>query len=442
MPEGRGLRDLIFSMKIGIISNAGMLVDLMCLLQLEGHKVDMYVQNVQWLRIGQGLVEGMKELNNEVDFDKYDMIVVDDVYYGNISDELRKNGKVVVGGSVDTDVWENNRFVGMGIMEKCGIRVPETQNFESYKDAYKFINESDKLYVIKHSGAEGLVKGKTIVPVDRGEMLYFMNKVKDVDGLKFIVQEKIEGVEIAMGAWFNGKEFSGNLNYNLEHKRMFDGDMGALCGESGTVSVMSDDWKLFYDKGLGRCEELLQRAGYVGYMDLNCILTEDGELYGLEFTSRPGWPIFQILARQWEFGSIGEMLYKIGKGEKISDWYVGRDRKYGVGVCFFTETQYGEVPITVEGVNNDNVNENIIEWLGLDDVWFDKENEIFVSVTGSQWYSRNIVGVGVGEEFAEAQKRAYKFMEKIKSTFGWYRLDIGERYNKQVEIVRNYIKDF
>jgi hypothetical protein len=111
-------------------------------------------------------------------------------------------------------------------------------------------------------------------------------------------------------------------------------------------------------------------------------------------------------------------------------------------VCFFTETQYGEVPITVEGVNSDNVDENIIEWLGLDDVWFDRENGMFVSVTGSQWYSRNIVAVGVGKEFKDAQKRAYDLIGKVSSTFGWYRLDVGERYNKQTDIVREYIKDF
>jgi phosphoribosylamine--glycine ligase len=428
-------------MKIAVISNGGFLLDLAYLLKLEGHTIDMYVQNLQALRLGQGLL-GMKELSRDVSFDGYDMIIVDDVYYGNVADKLRKEGKIVVGGSVDTDVWENNRFVGMEVMKRCGIDVPETHDFDSYEDAYEFASESDKLYVVKHSGKEGLAKGKTIVPVSRDEMLYFMSKLKDVEGLRFILQEKIEGIEIAMGAWFNGKEFVGSLNYNLEHKRMFTGDMGALCGESGTVSVMSEDWYLFYEKGLGRCKEFLRRAGYVGYIDLNCILTEDGKLYGLEFTCRPGWPIFQIMVRQWKFGNTGEMLYKVGKGEKIGNEYVDKNKRYGVGVCFFTETQYGEVPITVEGVNSDNVDENIIEWLGLDDVWFDRDNGMFVSVTGSQWYSRNIVAVGVGKEFKDAQKRAYDLIGKVSSTFGWYRLDVGERYNKQADIVREYIKDF
>lgn len=427
-------------MKIAVISNAGMLVDLVYLLQLEGHEVDMFVNNLQAMRIGVGLVD-MKELDKDVDFDKYDFIIVDDVYFGDYASELRKKGKIVVGGSVDTDAWENNRFVGMEIMKRCEIEVPETKEFDSYKEAFEFAKNSDKLYVIKHSGKEGLVKGKTIVPVSREEMLYFLRRLEDVNGLRFVFQEKIDGVEIAMGAWFNGSEFVGDLNYNLEHKRMFDGDMGALCGESGTVSVMSEDWGLFYDKGLGKCKRFLELAKYVGYIDLNCILTEDGKLYGLEFTCRPGWPIFQIIARQWEFGSIGEMLFKIGKGEKAGR-YVSEDKRYGIGVCFFTETQYGEVPITVEGLDADNVDSEIKEWIGLDDVWFDRENEMFVSVTGSQWYSRNLVGVGVGDYFSRVKDDVYKYMKRIKSTFGWYRNDIGDRYYKQADIVRNFIRDF
>ena len=39
---------------------------------------------------------------------------------------------------------------------------------------------------------------------------------------------------------------------------------------------------------------MLHAVGHTGYVDVNCIITEDGTPWPLEFTMRPGWPLFQI----------------------------------------------------------------------------------------------------------------------------------------------------
>ena len=41
-------------------------------------------------------------------------------------------------------------------------------------------------------------------------------------------------------------------------------------------------------------EDYLHGLGYTGYIDVNCIIDKHGTPWPLEFTMRPGWPLFQI----------------------------------------------------------------------------------------------------------------------------------------------------
>ena len=53
------------------------------------------------------------------------------------------------------------------------------------------------------------------------------------------------GVEVAVGAFFNGKEFVYPLNVNFEHKKLFPGNIGPSTGEMGTAMFWSGPNKLF-----------------------------------------------------------------------------------------------------------------------------------------------------------------------------------------------------
>ncbi|MDP3004278.1 MAG: phosphoribosylamine--glycine ligase, partial [Candidatus Azambacteria bacterium] len=50
---------------------------------------------------------------------------------------------------------------------------------------------------------------------------------------------------MAVGAFFNGKDFILPINVNFEHKRVFPGDIGPFTGEMGTLMFWSEPNKLF-----------------------------------------------------------------------------------------------------------------------------------------------------------------------------------------------------
>lgn len=438
-------------MKVCFLSYGAFGIDLAWLLKEEGHSIDVYVVNLHGIDTGKGLIEINVWDSEKVDCSNYDLVIIDDVYFGKFASDLRRRGIKVIGGSVDTDVWENNRKVGVGVMEGVGIKVPKSWEFDDYDRAIEFLSnekrkDSERLFVLKYSGAESLEKGKTVVGTVIDEIIWYLNRFKDQSDGKYkphiVLQERVRGIEVAMGAWFNGKRFIGDLNYNFEHKRMFAGELGPLCGEAGTLVVFSKDWRLFYEKGLGRCEELLRKVGYVGYIDLNCILTEEGELYGLEFTPRFGWPLFQIIARQWKFGKIGEMLIKIAGGEEVRG-IVDDSVRYGVGICVFVPMNYGEVPVFVDREVGQNVEDVVREWLGLDDCKYDREKECFISVigSGSSWYGRMLVVVGKGDSVDVAIADGLSKAKKLKSTVMWYRPDIGMRYYREKDLLKQFISD-
>ena len=49
------------------------------------------------------------------------------------------------------------------------------------------------------------------------------------------LQRRMGGVEVAIGAFFNGEHFIEPVTVNFEHKRFFPGNLGPMTGEMGTT---------------------------------------------------------------------------------------------------------------------------------------------------------------------------------------------------------------
>ncbi len=109
----------------------------------------------------------------------------------------------------------------------------------------------------------------------------------------FQIQKYTDGVELAVGAFFNGKEFVMPVNINFEHKRLFPSDIGPNKDEMGTLIFWTQTIKIF-QLTLQKMKPQLVASDYVGYIDINCTANHSA-MYPLEFTSRLAFQRFQYI---------------------------------------------------------------------------------------------------------------------------------------------------
>jgi phosphoribosylamine-glycine ligase len=241
--------------KFLFVSPEALSLDLAYTLKQEGNEVKFCVQSATEKDVGDGFVDKIDEWESHIDW--ADVIVFDDIGFGKVAEKLRAEGKKVVGGSVYTDRLENEREFGQQELEKAGVSVLPSWNFSDFEEAIKFVQQNPGRYVIKPSGKAQNEKellfvgqeadGNDVINVLAHYKKRWSNKIRI-----FQLQKFSFGVEVAVGAFFNGKEFAHPINTNFEHKRLFPDNIGPSTGEMGCyddkTEVLTDGgWKLFKD---------------------------------------------------------------------------------------------------------------------------------------------------------------------------------------------------
>ena len=237
----------------------------------------------------------------------------------------------------------------------------------------------------------------------------------------FVLMEFVEGVEMGVGAYFDGDKFLLPACLDWEHKRFFPGDLGELTGEMGTV-VTYERSRGFFERTLGRMEPLLREHGHCGYVNLNTIVNEHG-IWPLEFTCRFGYPGFAILTplQETAWGDLFAAMVS-----RSTSGFATRPG-FSVGIVLtlppfpYPRPQVEEpvgLPVLFDGelTEADRTNLHYCE-LGL-------ENGELVT---SGMYGWAMVVTGVGDSIASAQQRANSLADRVLIPNVRYRRDIGDR---------------
>jgi phosphoribosylamine--glycine ligase len=218
--------------------------------------------------------------------------------FGKLQDELRQAGYAVIGGSAYGDRLENDRAYAQSLLAALGFPQGHVWEFDDPVDADSFIALRPCRYVLKFSGPGYAASDNYIGVLDDGSDVRAMlaarpNGYGDA-GDRFILMEFIDGIEMGVGAYFDGDRFLLPACLDWEHKRFFPGDLGELTGEMGTVATFERTGR-FFERTLGKIEPHLRGRGHAGYVNLNTIVNDQG-IWPLEFTCRFGYPGFAVLA--------------------------------------------------------------------------------------------------------------------------------------------------
>ncbi|MFC7234282.1 phosphoribosylamine--glycine ligase [Halosegnis marinus] len=427
--------------------DAALLGDLAWQLTREGHDVKYYVEAESDREIADGFVEKTDDWRGEVEW--ADTVVFDDIWVGSdvgtgaLAEELRAEGHAVVGGTPATDELEAERGAAMDLLEAHGVDTMPHREFTEFGAAVEYVEANPAPYVIKPLGEVQNVKRLLYVgrEDDGGDVVDVLRAYEKSWGHRmkgFQLQRRVEGVEVAVCGFFDGERFVEPINFNFEHKKLFPGNIGPSTGEMGTSLFWAGRNELFR-RTLGSLEGWLAEEGYVGSIDLNCIVNAEGA-YPLEFTPRFGYPTITLQQETFECDT-GRFFHDLARGNDPDlDVYEG----YAVGVRvvlppfpFDDDATYDETsrnaPLVFEGevagpdpelVTTDGV---VPEGVHIEDA-----KRVAVE-GGRQWRAAGesgmpLVVTGKGETMRAAREQCYERVGRVVVPNCYYRDDIGERW--------------
>ncbi|NNC78147.1 MAG: phosphoribosylamine--glycine ligase [Woeseiaceae bacterium] len=414
----------MMSKKFLFVSIDALISDIAWRVSTEGNDVRYHIANEKERSIGDGFVTKVDDWESHVDW--ADVIVFDDVLgQGEHADRLRKAGKHVVGGTAYTDRLEDDRTFGQEELKKHGVSIIPFQEFSDFDAAIAHVEDNPAPYVIKPSGEAQNIKRLLFVGQedDGKDIIHVLQSYKSAyaDTVKiFQLQRRVRGVEVAVGAFFNGHDFMFPINVNFEHKPLFPGNIGPATGEMGTCMYWSGPNRLF-SATLGKLESKLREEGYVGYIDVNCIVNGNG-IYPLEFTARFGYPTISIQSDGISMPT-GDFLAGMADGS-LKNFKTKRGFQIGVRVVV-PPFPYND-PKTFEANSKDRViifRKPVYDGIHIEDVRKVKGEWL---ITGSSGVVLIVTGFGVSVKQAQAQ--AYQRVKNILIPNMYYRTDIGDRW--------------
>ena len=391
----------------------------------DGHEVKVFVGHPQCQQTLAGLIDRVADWQAELDWIRAvgheGCILFENVGAGRgqLQDSLRRDGFNVIGSSAYGARLENDRAYAQRILGELGLQTASIFEFSEPEKAIRFIEQRPARYVLKSNGPDAATfVGRHL---DGSDVRALLEADGKSTAASFVLMDFVEGVEMGVGAYFNGICFLQPACLDWEHKRFFPGDLGELTGEMGTVVTYSRS-KCFFECTLAKMAPLLRETGYCGYINLNTIVNDNG-IWPLEFTCRFGYPGYAILdpLQRTPWADLFRLM--LNPGSDQFDTYPG----FAVGIVITTPPfpYYRDnvpepigLPILFAGDLTPEQRRNLhYGEVGL-------KGDVLVT-SGMSGYT--LVVTGTGETIEAARVAANALAEKVIVPNGRYRLDIGHK---------------
>jgi phosphoribosylamine--glycine ligase len=415
----------------------------------EGHQVKMYIHETEAKDCSDGFVDKVDNWREWIEW--ADMVIWDDcdqkvegetAYKSSAwSQEVRQSypGKLVIGGGApEVSELENDRIFGQAMLQQYDVHTVPMERFTSFDAARNFVEENPGAYALKHNNqVDRKASGVFDTPEEAIEFINYLEKNwNELGGGKpvdFVLQEKAKGdnpVELAVTCFYDGTKFRSEACYvNQEIKRLMDGDIGPLTGQMGEIGVILNNPRIFQET-LAKCEPWFANKGYIGFIDLNCILTGPNpeNIVPLEFTARPGYPtLFSFLECLDE--PVGEWLARMAAQDPTP---IQAQPKVNCTIILATGTFPYPDPSNKMSVLN-GLNEVGLRHVWLCEAQWDNEAE---KVVGAGDLGYMAVITSTGQNIPQACQSAYKIIEQLTvQPHSIHRWDIGQKAVQEFPIV-------
>ena len=350
---------------------------------------------------------------------------------GDALEPFYKAGYPILGPNKLGAELELDRCKGQEFFEANGIDTLPYEVFSDYNKAIAFVKAEKKAYVVKPWGGTA-DKALSYVPPRGYEvdaMVYKLGRWKE-EGLKgdFMLQECVRGTEMGVSGWFGPGGFNQWIEEDWEEKKFMSGGLGCNTGEQGTIIRHVKHSKLF-DKMLKPLSDALHEIDYVGNINVNCGIVDDGKPYPYELTMRPGWPDFNLLMA----------VIQGDPAEWMADLLQGKDTLVmSPKVCVGVVMTHGDYPVGEQEDENS-------QGFPIYGITEDNENSLHPCLIRAGKDEMETAGnypfvvTGLGDTVRSAAKKAYAICKDVKWPSNiMYRDDIGDRLEEELPILQEH----
>lgn len=356
---------------------------------------------------------------------KPDLIVIgpDNPLALGIVDLLQNAGFRTWGPTRQAAQFESSKAFSQMFMQRYGIPTARAETFTDPAAARRFAAALGGRCAVK---ADGLAFGKgVIVAQEFGEAeaaidQMLVRNLFGAAGARIVIQEFLTGTELSLHLVSDGKTAK-LFPAAQDHKRALDGGKGGNTGGMGTYCpapfLSASDWASVQEKIVAPWVAGCQAEGlyFRGILYPGVILAEDGPKV-MEFNARFGDPEAQVYLTRLKTDLIE--VIEASLGGELENLELEWDERATLCVVL-ASAGYPGTPKTGE----------VIE--GLDEAEALPGIKIFHAATkqsGKKWTTNGgrVLGVTAwGRDLAQAQRRAYRAVEKIRFDGVHFRHDIG-----------------
>ncbi len=369
-------------------------------------------------------IDGIVNYSKE---NKIDLVVVapDDPLAAGMVDKLNEVGIRAFGPVKDAAIIEGSKAFSKDLMKKYNIPTAGYNVFENSSEALSYIDKYGAPIVVKADGlalGKGVIIAKTIEEAKDAVNGMMNDKLFGNAGNKIVIEEFIEGPEVSILAFTDGKTIVPMVS-SQDHKRAYDNDQGPNTGGMGTFSPSP----LYDDKLADFCMkeifvptiEAMNKEGrkFKGVLYFGLMLTKDGPKV-LEYNARFGDPETQVVIPRLKTDLLE--IFEAIIDEKLDEIDIEWDDNAAVCVVAASGGYPGKYPTGLE-IN------------GLDDAQANGETIVFhagTSYKDGKFYTAGgrVLGVTAVEKTMDmAIDKAYAGIEKINFEGMHYRKDIGRK---------------
>ncbi len=340
-----------------------------------------------------------------------------------IVDLFNKNGKAIFGPAQKAAEIESSKVFAKDLMQRHGIPCAASRTFSDINEARNYVKSQKPPIVLK---ADGLAEGKGVIIAESVQAaeetldeMMSAGKFGEA-GKRVVVEEHLVGREMSYFVFTDGRNVAPTVPA-CDYKRIYDGNRGPNTGGMGSYSPPE-----FYNDLLGGIiiktimEPVVlaladEGRAYKGALYGGLMITGNAPKV-IEFNARLGDPETQVVLPRLKTDLVDIMLAVLDN--RLDKIKIEFDNSACVGVVMASGGYPGSYKTGFPVSGLDELDNDILVFHAGT-----KSGEKGQVLTGG---GRVLTVVAKGNDLAEARKKVYNNIGRVKFEGAYYRRDIAD----------------